>query len=105
MSLRRTLISTLKWRSEKIQVATFPCTHKVTGRPICAVPCDGVFELCKDDADEQCEGPGLMMVLVYTFVAALVFLLLSIVYDVYYETRKDRELSAEMLYRKIRSPL
>jgi len=34
--------------------ATFSCKHKYTGRPICAVPCDGNNDLCFDDIDEQC---------------------------------------------------
>ena len=47
--------------------------HSVTGRPICAIPCDGVPEMCADDTDEQCEGPGLVLVLVITFISAVLF--------------------------------
>ena len=55
--LKRTLESLMKLREKSNTLATFSCTHKVTGRPICAVPCDGILELCEDDADEKCEGP------------------------------------------------
>ena len=53
--------------------ATFSCKHKVTKRPICAIPCNGIKELCEDDADEMCQGTGLVIVLSTTFVLATLF--------------------------------
>ena len=32
---------------------TYQCTHRLTGLPICASPCDGVYEMCQDNSDEQ----------------------------------------------------
>ena len=84
----------MKWNKENTSVATFPCKHKVTGRPICAVPCDGILELCEDDADEQCEGPGLFVVLVCTLVAALLFLVFSFTFDKF---KKNEEPLTEIL--------
>ena len=49
--LRRTLDSCIEYK-KSLSLATYQCTHEVTGRSICAVPCDGVLELCKDNADE-----------------------------------------------------
>ena len=94
LQLKRTLESTIEYKKESSSLAAFPCTHKVTGRPICAVPCDGLLEMCKDDADEQCEGPGLMMVLTYTFVAALVFLLSALTFD---KIKKNEEPLTDIL--------
>ncbi len=34
--------------------ANLPCLHRFSGRPICAVPCDGIDDLCQDLLDEQC---------------------------------------------------
>ena len=71
------------WRTHQSQpyslkeyssLTTYKCKHKVTGRPICAVPCDGIPEMCENDADEQCDGPGLPLVLVLTFISSVVFL-------------------------------
>jgi hypothetical protein len=39
--------------------ATFSCKHKYTGRPICAIPCDGKDDLCLDDIDEQCSSASI----------------------------------------------
>ena len=35
--------------------ATFSCHHRYTNKPICAVPCDGIDDMCKDYSDEICE--------------------------------------------------
>jgi hypothetical protein len=34
--------------------ATLSCKHRYTNRSICAVPCDGIDDLCEDFLDEQC---------------------------------------------------
>ena len=52
----------------------------MTKRPICATPCNGIYELCEDDIDEQCEGPRLEIVLGLTFIAALIFI--TIMYSI-----------------------
>ena len=54
----------------------FSCKHKVTKRPICAVPCNGV-RTCEDGLDEECQGPGLIMTLVTSFVLSMSFILAS----------------------------
>ena len=54
--------------------ATLFCKHNATKRPICAIPCDGIPQLCEDDIDEQCEGLGLEIVLGMTLIAALMFI-------------------------------
>ena len=59
--------------------ASFNCKHSVTKRPICAIPCNGLIELCENDADEQCEGPGLVKVLIFTLIFALVVLSTALV--------------------------
>jgi hypothetical protein len=45
--------------------ATFSCKHKYTGRPICAVPCDGKDDLCLDDTDEQCSTASFISTLLF----------------------------------------
>ena len=35
--------------------ATFSCIHRYTGRKICAVPCDGKDDFCKNNEDENCD--------------------------------------------------
>ena len=52
--------------------ATFSCTHRYTGRKICAVPCDGVDDLCLDNEDEQCKGFGFLIVALLTVFLILV---------------------------------
>ena len=54
--------------------ATFSCKHKVTKRPICATPCNGIKELCEDDIDEQCQGTALFAVLSLSFVFSSLFI-------------------------------
>ena len=39
----------------KSKFATFSCLHRYTNTPICAVPCDGIDDLCKDYSDELCD--------------------------------------------------
>ena len=58
-------------------MAIFSCKHKVTNNWICAVPCNGVEDLCEDNLDEQCQGPGLVMTLVSIFSLSISFILLS----------------------------
>ena len=54
--------------------ATFPCIHKITKNPICATPCNGILEMCEDDSDEMCQGPGLAIVLAGTLSLTIIFL-------------------------------
>ena len=63
--------------SEYNTLATFSCRHKVTKRAICAIPCNGITEMCEYDVDEQCQGIGLpipAIVISTSFVFALCFL-------------------------------
>lgn len=53
----------------------------MTGRSICAIPCDGITEMCEDDIDEQCEGPGLVLVMVFTFISSVLFLAVASTFD------------------------
>ena len=57
--------------------ATYSCKHRVTKRPICAIPCDGTRELCENDADEQCQGPGITFIVIITFLLSTIFVLFS----------------------------
>ena len=59
--------------------ATYSCKHKVTGRPICTIPCNGYLELCENDADEQCQGLGLAGTLAVTSISAAIFLVTALV--------------------------
>ena len=75
--------------------ATHPCKHKVTKRPICAVPCDGILELCDNDTDEQCEGIHIVIVLGLTFISALIFIALMSLITYYFAPKSiysDREI-------------
>ena len=54
--------------------ATFSCKHKITKRPICAIPCNGMLELCEDDEDEKCQGTGILICGIITTVCASVFI-------------------------------
>ena len=54
--------------------AIFSCKHKITKMPICATPCNGIKEMCEDDADELCQGQGLLIVLPMTVVFATLFI-------------------------------
>ena len=38
-------------------------------------------ESCQDDSDERCEGPGLSLILLFTFISVTLFLLSSFAYD------------------------
>ena len=76
--------------SEYSATATFLCKHNVTKRPICAVPCNGVTEMCEYDADEQCQGTSLVIVLFFTFMLATTFM------GVEFLTRKFIPSSMEM---------
>ena len=61
--------------SEYSSLSTFSCLHKVTKRPICVVPCNGINEMCENDIDEQCEGPGLHIVILSTSAFVIIFVL------------------------------
>jgi hypothetical protein len=55
----------------KVRRATFSCRHRYTGRWICAVPCDGVDDLCQNFEDEDCKGSPFITTL---FIATLLLL-------------------------------
>ena len=58
----RTEDAFLAYRDWKInRLRLYSCVHKVTNRPVCAIPCDGIHELCENNSDEECQGPGLIV--------------------------------------------
>ena len=72
--LMKKLGISLKAWSQNNPSSTFSCKHKVTKMPICATPCNGIKEMCEDDADEQCQGTGLIIVLSVTFMLSILFI-------------------------------
>ena len=69
--------------------ATYSCKHKITKKPICAIPCNGLAEMCENDEDEQCQGPGISIILCCTFVLAIIFLLVAYLTDVVLNTKSQ----------------
>ncbi len=70
----------LNWfRSCRHLIRPIQCAHKYTGRPICATPCDGLDDLCLDNADEQCAEEARPFVLVPGIVLALSIVAVAIV--------------------------
>ena len=59
------------------KMAILQCKHKVTKKPICAVPCNGVQDLCEENLDEQCQGPGIVLTLVFVLLLSMSFILSS----------------------------
>ena len=90
--VRRTPASRMYNIRDYSLLTTYKCKHRVTGRPICAIPCDGITEMCEDDVDEQCEGPGLMLVLVLTFLVATLYFVIAFAYG---HLRKTNEILAD----------
>ena len=82
-SIQATIEKGNRWDSfvEHGASATFSCKHNITKRPICATPCNGVKELCEDDTDEQCQGPGLATVLSITCLFATLYIAVSILIE------------------------
>jgi hypothetical protein len=60
--------------------ATFSCKHKYTGRPICAIPCDGKDDLCLDDVDEQCSSASVKSTLLFGTLLVIISLILGELY-------------------------
>ena len=60
------------WPSGKAKFATLSCRHRYTKRPICAVPCDGIDDLCENFEDERCNDSSWKFTL-----ASLFFLMFS----------------------------
>jgi len=60
--------------------ATFSCKHKYTGRPICAVPCDGKDDLCFDDIDEQCSSASVQSTLLFGTVLVILSIIVGELY-------------------------
>ena len=59
--------------------ATFPCLHRYTGRAICAVPCDGIDDMCENYADEDnCNIPNFIDLLIQVTLLTLVVGIASI---------------------------
>ena len=56
--------------------ATFSCLHRYTNKTICAVPCDGIDDLCKDQSDELCESDPLYKIVgvVFCFFMFIIFI-------------------------------
>lgn len=79
----RTVDTILSHKKGKLRAyssaATFKCRHIATKRPICAIPCNGQPELCENDADEKCEGPGLIIVFMLTTISAIVIFATALV--------------------------
>ena len=92
----RTYQSSIYSFSEYSLLTTYKCKHKVTGRPICAIPCDGIPEMCEDDIDEQCEGPGITLVLLFTFILAVLFFAISVTSEHLTEARERATENIEM---------
>ncbi len=72
----------------KSQFATISCLHRYTNKSICAVPCDGVDDLCEGFIDEQCELSSikftisfLLILLVLTGVVAEIVFHMETKYD------------------------
>ena len=59
------------------QLALFSCKHRVTKNRICAVPCNGIDDLCEYNLDEQCQGPGLLMTFIIICLLSISFLITS----------------------------
>ena len=81
---------------EESASATFSCRHRVTKRPICATPCNGIIELCENDADEQCQGTGLSIVLSLTFVFSVLFVAAAFLISKFISS-KEKKLAEEQL--------
>jgi hypothetical protein len=41
----------------------FSISHRYTGKRICAVPCDGIDDLCLNNEDEDCQESFILLVL------------------------------------------
>ena len=85
------------WKSRKVHQndmkqytlsSVYSCKHKVTKRPVCATPCDGQLELCDNDADENCQGPSLLLALIVTTVSSIIFISVSLAVS-YARLKKD----------------
>ncbi len=63
--------------------ATLSCKHKYTGRPICAVPCDGKDDLCLDNIDEQCSSESVKSTLLFGTVLVISSVILGELYICY----------------------
>ena len=63
------------------KLATFSCKHKVTKRPICATPCNGIPEMCEDDKDEECQGADMEIILSSSMLFSIFFLALTFLVD------------------------
>jgi hypothetical protein len=60
---------------------TLTCTHRYTGRPICAIPCDGHDNLCEEYSDENCEGISVLWILAWVAVVTVILSIPMIVME------------------------
>jgi hypothetical protein len=72
--------------------ATYSCMHKYTGRPICAIPCDGKDDLCLDDIDEQCSSASVKSTLIFGIMLVIVSVLVGELYSFYIREIKVNKL-------------
>jgi hypothetical protein len=71
--------------------ATFSCKHKYTGRPICAVPCDGKDDLCLDDIDEQCSSASVQSTLLFGILLVILSVISGELYIFYIKKSKSNK--------------
>ena len=84
-------------------MANYPCKHTVTKNLICTIPCNGVYDLCEDNLDEQCQGPGLAMTLISIFLLSMTFILSSSGLS-YHRLKKNQVINiAEMELKHVKS--
>ncbi len=57
--------------------ATFSCTHRYTNKSICAVPCDGIDDLCQHNADEKCDPATFNEVVVFGIALLIVSVIIG----------------------------
>jgi hypothetical protein len=50
---------------------SFPCFHRYTKLPICAIPCDGRDDLCDDYVDEDCERMSFLLIMLLVGTATV----------------------------------
>jgi len=74
--------------AEKLKYATFPCLHRYTNRSICAVPCDGIDDLCAEFLDENCETDPIDYTLFFIFSLITITIIVG-EFVLLYEKKKE----------------
>ena len=72
-------------------LAKFSCKHRITKRHICAIPCNGISEMCENDEDEQCAGVRLEIILAATLVFSMLFVTSAFLIDYVALTKSQNE--------------